>query len=80
MGLLGKEETLQIPKSNRLTSVIISSAILFSYSLSVTFFPSSIRSGMIFALIYERSQRLALAIWAHVGFNATTMFSLLVLD
>ena len=62
------------------TSVIISSAIFSAIHFQLLLFPALFVVGMIFALIYERSQRLALAIWAHVGFNATTLFSLLVLD
>ena len=62
------------------TSVIISSAIFSAIHFQLLLFPALFVVGMIFALIYERSQRLAPAIWAHIGFNATTLFSLLVLD
>jgi len=61
-------------------SVIVSSAIFSAIHFQLLLFPALFVVGMIFALIYERSQRLAPAIWAHVGFNATTLFSLLVLD
>ena len=62
------------------TSVVISSAIFSAIHFQLLLFPALFVVGMIFALIYERSGRLAPAIWAHVGFNATTLFSLLVLD
>ena len=62
------------------TSAIISSAIFSAIHFQLLLFPALFVIGMIFALIYERSGRLAPAIWAHVGFNATTLFSLLVLD
>tara|TARA_Y100000768_G_scaffold372132_1_gene339512 strand:+ start:1259 stop:2053 length:795 start_codon:yes stop_codon:yes gene_type:complete len=62
------------------TSVIVSSAIFSAIHFQLLLFPALFVVGMIFAIIYERSQRLALAIWAHVGFNATTLLSLLVLD
>ncbi|GIR35695.1 MAG: hypothetical protein CM15mP49_10800 [Actinomycetota bacterium] len=79
-GSIRKKETLQSPKVIVWTSVIISSAIFSAIHFQLLLFPALFVVGMIFALIYERSQRLALAIWAHVGFNATTLFSLLVLD
>ena len=73
----------KVAQSEALTKwfpIIVSSLIFSAVHSELLLFPALFVVGMVFALIYERSQRLALAIWAHVGFNATTLFSLLVLD
>ena len=60
---------------------IITSSLIFSaVHLQLLLFPALFFVGITFALIYEKSQRLAPAIWAHVGFNATTVFNLLVIQ
>ena len=61
-------------------SIIISSAIFSAIHFQLLLFPALFVVGMLFAWLYERNGRLATAIWAHVGFNATTLFSLLVID
>ena len=71
------------PSNGRKTiwfSIIISSAIFSAIHFQLLLFPALFVVGIIFAWIYEKYQRLAPAIWAHVGFNATTLLSLLVLD
>ena len=60
--------------------IIISSLIFSAVHLQLLLFPALFFVGVTFALIYEKSQRLAPAIWAHVGFNATTVFNLLVIQ
>jgi len=61
-------------------SIIVSSAIFSAIHFQLLLFPALFVVGIIFAWIYEKYQRLAPAIWAHIGFNATTLLSLLVLD
>ncbi|HJM98903.1 MAG TPA: CPBP family intramembrane glutamic endopeptidase, partial [Acidimicrobiales bacterium] len=61
-------------------SIIISSAIFSAIHFQWLLFPALFVVGMLFAWLYERKGRLAPAIWAHVGFNVTTLFSLLVID
>lgn len=61
-------------------SVIVSSAIFSAIHFQLLLFPALFAVGIIFAWLYERYQRLAPAIWAHVGFNATTLISLIVID
>ncbi len=61
-------------------SIIISSAIFSAIHFQWLLFPALLVVGMLFAWLYERKGRLAPAIWAHVGFNVTTLFSLLVID
>ena len=53
-GSIRKKETLR--KSNRRTSVIISSAIFSAIHFQLLLFPALFVVGMIFALIYERSK------------------------
>jgi len=61
-------------------SIVISSAIFSAIHFQWLLFPALFVVGMLFAWLYERKGRLAPAIWAHVGFNVTTLFSLLVID
>ncbi|HJM29000.1 MAG: CPBP family intramembrane metalloprotease [Acidimicrobiales bacterium] len=61
-------------------SIVISSIIFSAIHFQLLLFPALFVVGMLFASLYERKGRLAPAIWAHVGFNATTLFSLLVID
>ena len=73
-------DSLGSEKSIVWISIIVSSAIFSAIHFQLLLFPALFVVGMIFALIYERSQRLAPAIWAHIGFNATTLLSLLAFN
>lgn len=73
----------KVAQSEALTGwfpIIVSSLIFSAVHFQLLLFPALFFVGVTFALIYEKSQRLAPAIWAHVGFNATTLFNLLVIQ
>lgn len=58
-------------------AVVASSAIFAASHFQVLQFPGLFAIGVIVALAFERTGRLATAIWIHVGFNATTVVVLL---
>jgi uncharacterized protein len=58
-------------------SMIISSLIFSAVHLQLILLPALFGVGMVFALLYEKSGRLAPAIWAHIGFNMVTLVNLL---
>lgn len=58
---------------------MIVSALLFGLShLQPLQFPALAAFGLVLAVLVRRSGRLGPAIWAHVGFNATTVLALTV--
>jgi membrane protease YdiL (CAAX protease family) len=65
---------------NLTIGVIASSAIFSAVHLSPLLFPALFAVGALFALLVQRYGRLGPAIWAHVGFNGTTILSLLAFD
>jgi hypothetical protein len=58
-------------------SMIISSLIFSAVHFQWILLPALFAVGMVFALLYEKSGRLAPAIWAHAGFNLVTLINLL---
>jgi membrane protease YdiL (CAAX protease family) len=59
-------------------AVAVSSVIFgLSHILQFVQLPALIAFGLVAAYLAERTDRLGPSIWAHVGFNATTVFVLL---
>ncbi len=75
-----RNNSLQSQKNVVRFSIVISSGIFAAIHFQLLLFPALFAVGILFAWLYERKQRLAPAIWAHIGFNATTLFSLLIID
>ncbi|MEC8974901.1 MAG: type II CAAX endopeptidase family protein [Actinomycetota bacterium] len=59
-------------------SMIISSAVFSVVHFQWVLLPALFGVGLVFNLLYEKTGRLAPAIWAHIGFNAVTLINLLV--
>jgi len=64
-------------RAGRAGAVLISSVIFAAIHLQVLQFPALLVVGIVMAVLVEVSGRLGPAIWAHVGFNATTVAVLL---
>lgn len=58
-------------------SVSVSALFFAAFHLQALQFPALLAFGILLAIIFERTGRLGLAIWIHVGFNAVTVISLL---
>ncbi len=61
-------------------AMICSSAIFSAVHFTPILLPALFAVGMVFAGMVQRYGRLGPAIWAHVGFNGTTILSLLAFD
>lgn len=77
---LGAVVDTMTPRWNIAVATVVSAAIFAAVHFEPVVLPGLFAAGVVFARSYERSGRLGPAIWAHAGFNATTLFSLLVLD
>lgn len=58
-------------------AVVVSSLVFAVSHFQLVQFPGLFLFGVVAALLFQRTGRLATAIWAHVGFNATTVVLLL---
>jgi membrane protease YdiL (CAAX protease family) len=57
---------------------VVASSLVFAIShFQFVQFPGLFLFGVVAAVLFQRTGRLATAIWAHVGFNATTVILLL---
>ncbi len=61
-------------------ALVLSSALFAAVHGSLLLFPALFVVGILLALIVQRSGRLGLSIWTHIGFNATTVVALLAFD
>lgn len=59
-------------------AVILSSVVFASTHFDLLSFPALVVFGAVMAVLVVRSGRLGPAVWAHVGFNATTIVLLLM--
>ena len=58
-------------------SMIISSGIFSIVHFQLLLIPALFGVGIVFSFLYERTGRLAPAVWAHAGFNGVTLINLL---
>jgi membrane protease YdiL (CAAX protease family) len=58
--------------------VILSSVVFAATHFDVLSFPALVVFGAVMAVLVVRTGRLGAAVWAHVGFNATTIVLLLM--
>ena len=58
-------------------SMILSSAVFSVVHFQWVLIPALFGVGLVFNLLYEKTGRLAPAIWAHAGFNGVTLINLL---
>ena len=58
-------------------AAVVSSVIFATSHLQLTQFPGLLAFGLVAAAVFHRTGRLGTAIWAHVGFNLTTVLLLL---
>ncbi len=61
-------------------AVVASSVLFGAVHLQLVQLPALVAFGLVAAVLTVRTRRLGPAIWAHVGFNATTVAYLLLLD
>ena len=59
-------------------SAIIASAVFSIVHFQWILLPALFGVGLVFNILYERTGRLAPAIWAHAGFNGVTLINLLI--
>jgi CAAX protease family protein len=67
------------PRWNVRFAIVGSGMIFGAIHFQPLLFPALTAVGMLFAWLYERHGRLAFPIFAHIGFNATTVINILVL-
>lgn len=60
-------------------AIVLSSALFAATHFDLLSFPALFVFGVVMALLVRRTDRLGLAWWAHIGFNATTI-AILVAD
>lgn len=65
---------------NLVFAYVASSAIFAVGHFDLLLVPGLMLAGFVFAYLAQRAGRLGPAIWAHFGFNGTTVLALLVLD
>ncbi len=68
------------PRWNLTVAVLMSSVLFGAVHGSLILFPALFCVGVLLAVLAQRSGRLGLPIWAHTGFNATTVAALLLFD
>jgi membrane protease YdiL (CAAX protease family) len=61
-------------------AVVVSAVLFGAAHFQLLQLPALVMFGVILAVIAQRTGRLGPCIWAHAGFNAYTVFTLLVLD
>ena len=66
------------PRNCIWVSAIIASAIFSIVHFQWILLPALFGVGLLFNILYERTGRLAPAIWAHAGFNGVTLINLLI--
>lgn len=76
-GTLRKKLNLA-PRNCIWVSAIIASAIFSIVHFQWILLPALFGVGLLFNILYERTGRLAPAIWAHAGFNGVTLINLLI--
>ena len=67
------------PVESRL-ALIVSAVVFAAGHFQPLQFPALFAFGLVAGILAQRSGRLGPAIWAHVGFNATTTIALLLTE
>ncbi len=68
------------PRWNIGVATVLSAGVFAMVHFEPVVLPGLFAAGVVFARVYERRGRLGAAMWAHAGFNATTLVLLLLVD
>lgn len=69
-----------VERLEKRTGVVVAAVVFAAIHFQIVQFPGLLVAGLTFGVLAARYDRLGPAVWAHVGFNAATVFVLLVLD